>query len=98
METSGRAQTALVLASSVTVGGIQTCMYYFEGGVYCAQSYQFCSYYLRVLPNKRNTVYISPNPKPRSCICVVKTLSDMINDDYSGEPVKAIPISVIPRI
>ena len=24
---------------------------YFEGGVYCAQSYQFCSYYLRALSN-----------------------------------------------
>ena len=26
-------------------------LWYFEGGAYCAQSYQFCSYYLTVLSN-----------------------------------------------
>ena len=39
---------------------------YFEGGTYCAQSYQFCSYYLRALSNKRNTAYVRPIPN-RSC-------------------------------
>ena len=64
---------------------------YFEGGVYCAQNYQFGSYYLRVLSNKRNTVHVSPNPEPRSCICVVKALSDLINDTTPENSQKRSP-------
>ena len=39
-----------------------------------------------VLSNKRNIVHVSPNPEPRSCICVVKTLPDLINDTILENP------------